>query len=164
MRLVTYIGIGSNLDDPVARVQEAFEELDVIPDSLLVARSSLYSSRPMGPPDQPDYVNAVAALETLLSAQELLQALIAIEDGQGRDRSGMKWGPRTLDLDLLLYGNKKISTATLTIPHPGLCERDFVIIPLAEIAGNLHIPDCGLLSAAIAKCENHGVKKLITGT
>lgn len=163
MRLIAYIGIGSNLNDPVARVQEAFEELDVIPDSLLVARSSLYSSKPMGPPGQPDYVNAVAALETLLSAQELLQALIAIEDRQGRDRSGGKWGARTLDLDLLLYGNNKINTATLTVPHPGLCKRDFVMVPLAEIAGNLQIPDCGLLSAAIAKCENHGLKKLITG-
>lgn len=163
MRLIAYIGIGSNLNDPVARVQEAFEELDVIPDSLLVARSSLYGSKPMGPPGQPDYVNAVAALETLLSAEELLQELIAIEDRQGRDRTTGKWGPRILDLDLLLYGNKKINTVTLTVPHPGLCKRDFVIIPLAEIAGNLNIPDCGLLSAAIAQCENHGLKKLITG-
>ena len=163
MRLIAYIGIGSNLDDPVVQVQEAFEELDAIPDSLLAARSSLYSSKPLGPPDQPDYVNAVAALETLLSAEELLQALIDIEDRQGRERNAEKWGSRILDLDLLLYGNKKINTATLTVPHPGLCERDFVIVPLAEIAGNLNIPECGFLSVAIARCENHGLKKLITG-
>ncbi|MDH3559393.1 MAG: 2-amino-4-hydroxy-6-hydroxymethyldihydropteridine diphosphokinase [Gammaproteobacteria bacterium] len=163
MRLIAYIGIGSNLNDPVAQVQEAFEALDAIPDSVLVARSSLYSSKPMGPTDQPDYVNAVAAIDTLLSPQELLKTLREIEDQQGRERAGDKWGPRILDLDLLLYGKKKINTAELVVPHPGLHERDFVIIPLGEIAGNLNIPGHGPLAVLIKHCENHSLKKLITG-
>ncbi len=163
MRLIAYVGIGSNLDDPVAQVREAFEELDAIPDSVLVARSSLYSSKPMGPVDQPDYVNAVAAIDTLLSPEELHKELRSIEDRQGRERGGEKWGPRVLDLDLLLYGKKRINTADLTVPHPGLHERDFVIIPLAEIAGNLNIPGHGLLHGLIRNCETHSLKKLITG-
>ena len=161
MTLMAYLGIGSNLDDPVSQVKEALEELDGIPDSVLVSQSSLYASKPMGPADQPDYVNAVAALDTLLSAGELLQALQNIEQRLGRERDGEKWGPRIIDLDLLLYGKKTIKTDTLTVPHPGLHERDFVIIPLAEIAGNLNIPGKGLLSTLIAACENHSVRKLV---
>jgi 2-amino-4-hydroxy-6-hydroxymethyldihydropteridine diphosphokinase len=161
MKLMAYIGIGSNLDDPVSQVKEALEELDGIPDSVLVSQSSLYGSKPMGPADQPDYVNAVAALDTLLSAEELLQALQNIEQRLGRERDGEKWGPRIIDLDLLLYGKKTIKTDTLTVPHPGLHKRDFVIIPLAEIAGNISIPGKGQLSTLIAACENHSVKKLI---
>ena len=161
MKLMAYIGIGSNLDDPVSQVKEALEELDGIPDSVLVSQSSLYASKSMGPADQPDYVNAVAALDTLLSAGELLQALQNIEQRLGRERDGEKWGPRIIDLDLLLYGKKTIKTDTLTVPHPGLHERDFVIIPLAEIAGNLNIPGKGLLSTLIAACENHSVRKLV---
>lgn len=161
MKLMAYIGIGSNLDDPASQVKEALEELDGIPDSVLVSQSSLYASKPMGPADQPDYVNAVAALDTLLSAEELLQALQKIEQRLGRERDGEKWGPRIIDLDLLLYGKKTIKTDTLTVPHPGLHERDFVIIPLAEIAGNLNIPGKGLLSTLIAACENHSVRKLV---
>lgn len=163
MKLTAYIGIGSNLDDPVSQVKESIEELESIPDSVLAASSSLYSSKPMGPADQPDYVNAVVALDTLLSAEELMQALVKIEDRQGRDRSGDKWGPRVIDLDLLLYGKKKINTDKLTVPHPGMHERDFVIIPLAEIAGNLNIPGHGYLTSLINQCENHSLKKLITG-
>lgn len=163
MKLMAYIGIGSNLDDPVRQVKDAIEELDAIPDSVLAASSSLYRSTPMGPADQPDYVNAVAALDTLLSAEDLLQELKKIEDQQGRDRSGDKWGPRVIDLDLLLYGKKKINTDELTVPHPGMHKRDFVIIPLAEIAGNLNIPGHGPLNILINQCENHSLKKLITG-
>jgi 2-amino-4-hydroxy-6-hydroxymethyldihydropteridine diphosphokinase len=158
-----YIGIGSNLNDPVAQVKEAVQELALLPDSLLVARSSLYSGKPMGPQDQPDYVNAVVALDTLLSAEKLLQALQQIEQLQGRERDGERWGPRILDLDLLLYGKSVIDTPGLQVPHPGMHERDFVIIPLAEIAGNLNIPGRGLLTALINRVENHSLKKLITG-
>ena len=163
MKLVAYIGIGSNLDDPVSQVKEAIEELEAIPDSVLAACSSLYSSKPMGPADQPDYVNAVVALDTLLSAEELMEVLRKIEDRQGRDRTGDKWGPRIIDLDLLMYGKKKIHTDALTVPHPGMHERDFVIIPLAEIAGNVKIPGHGQLTSLINQCETHSVKKLITG-
>jgi 2-amino-4-hydroxy-6-hydroxymethyldihydropteridine diphosphokinase len=161
MKLMAYIGIGSNLDDPVRQVKEALEELDTIPDSVVIDQSSLYGSKPMGAADQPDYVNAVTALDTLLSPVELLQALQKIEQRLGRERGGEKWGARVIDLDLLLYGKKTISTDTLTIPHPGMHERDFVIIPLAEIAGNISIPGKGQLSTLIAACENHSVKKLI---
>lgn len=165
MTVRAYIGIGSNLEDPVAQVKEALEELAVLPDSLLAARSSLYSSKPMGPQDQPDYVNAVAALDTLLSAPELLRALQRIETLLGRERAGEheQWGPRILDLDLLLYGKKVIDSVGLKVPHPGLHERDFVIIPLAEVAGNLKIPGKGMLSILIQNVENHSLKKLITG-
>jgi len=163
MTIRAYIGLGSNLEDPVAQVKEALEELDAVPDSVLVAQSSLYSSKPMGPEDQPDYVNAVAELNTLLSPGELLEALISIEDTLGRKRGGEKWGPRIIDLDLLLYGKKKIKTDVLVVPHPGLHERDFVMFPLAELAGNINIPGKGLMSKHYAACEKHGLKKLITG-
>ena len=162
MTIRAYIGIGSNLDNPVAQVLEAVEEMEMIPDTILVARSSLYRGRPMGPEEQPDYVNAVVSLDTLLSADELLGALIAIEDMQGRTRDGEKWGPRIIDLDLLLYGNSTIDTATLTVPHPGMHERDFVIVPLEEVAGNVKIPGRGFLYSLINKCKSHSLKKLIT--
>lgn len=163
MTIRAYIGIGSNLNDPVAQVKEAVEELALLPDSLLVARSSLYSGKPMGPQNQPDYVNAVVALDTLLSAENLLQGLQQIEQLQGRERDGERWGPRILDLDLLLYGKSVIDSPGLQVPHPGMHERDFVIIPLAEIAGNLNIPGRGLLTSLINRVENHSLKKLITG-
>lgn len=161
MRLLAYIGIGSNLANPVAQVQEAIEELGAIPDSILIARSSLYSSKPMGAAGQPDYVNAVVAIDTVLSAQALMQALQNIERRQGRERTGEKWGPRILDLDLLLYGGRVIDTADLTVPHPGLHERDFVLVPLEEIAGDINIPGRGMLSALISRCENHSLRKLV---
>ncbi|MGB5426944.1 MAG: 2-amino-4-hydroxy-6-hydroxymethyldihydropteridine diphosphokinase [Gammaproteobacteria bacterium] len=162
MTVRAYIGLGSNLDNPVAQVLEAVEELEMIPDTILAARSSLYSGRPMGPEEQPDYVNAVVALDTLLSADELHRALVSIEDQQGRARDGEKWGPRIIDLDLLLYGNSTIDTDTLTVPHPGMHERDFVIVPLEEIAGNVKIPGKGFLYSLINKCKSHSLKKLIT--
>jgi len=163
MTVRAYIGIGSNLHDPVKQVLEAVEELEMIPDTILVQRSSLYSGNPMGPVDQPDYVNAVVSLDTLLSPEDLHQALIGIEDMQGRDRGAEKWGPRIIDLDLLMYGSNTISTATLTVPHPGMHERDFVMIPLEEIAVNLKIPGKGFIYSLINKCETQSLKKLITG-
>ena len=162
MTVRAYIGLGSNLDNPVTQVLEAVEELEMIPDTILVARSTLYSGRPMGPEEQPDYVNAVVSLDTLLSADDLHRALVSIEDLQGRTRDGEKWGPRIIDLDLLLYGNSTIDTATLTVPHPGMHERDFVIVPLEEIAGNVKIPGRGFLYSLINKCKSHSLKKLIT--
>ena len=162
MTIRVYIGIGSNLDDPVRQVLDAVEELEMIPDTILDQRSSLYRGKPMGPGDQPDYVNAVVALDTLLSADEIHEALIRIEDLQGRTREGEKWGPRIIDLDLLMYGNNTIDTAKLTVPHPGMHERDFVLIPLEEIAGNVKIPGQGYLYSLINKCKSHSLKKLIT--
>jgi 2-amino-4-hydroxy-6-hydroxymethyldihydropteridine diphosphokinase len=158
-----YVGIGSNLDKPVTQVREAMAHLARLPESLLVARSSLYGGRPMGPPEQPDYVNAVAALDTHLSAVDLLQALQRIERLQGRRRGGERWGPRIIDLDLLLYGGSVIDMPGLQVPHPGLHERDFVIIPLAEVAGDLEIPGRGLLTALLERVENHSLRKLVGG-
>lgn len=163
MTIRAYVGIGSNLENPVAQVKEAVEELKVLPDTILAACSSLYSGKPMGPQDQPDYVNAVVALDTLLSPAELLRQLQRIEELQGRERDGEQWGPRILDLDLLLYGRKTVDADGLKVPHPGMHERDFVIVPLAEIAGNLNIPGHGLLTTLINNVENHSLKKLITG-
>jgi len=162
MTVRAYIGIGSNLGDPVARVQAAFGELQRLPDTRLAARSSLYGSRPMGPADQPDYVNAVAGVDTGLPAADLLQALAAIENRQGRERGVEKWGPRTLDLDLLLYGGQRIARPGLTVPHPGLHERDFVLVPLAEIAGDLEVPGHGTLSTLTGRCEPHDLVRLDT--
>lgn len=163
MTVRAYVGIGSNLDDPAAQVRGAVEELALLPDTILAACSSLYGSKPMGPRDQPDYVNAVVALDTLLSAEDLLRELQRIEELQGRERGGEKWGPRIIDLDLLMYGKRVIDTDNLRLPHPGMHERDFVIIPLAEIAGNVNIPGHGLLTTLINKVENHALRKLVTG-
>jgi 2-amino-4-hydroxy-6-hydroxymethyldihydropteridine diphosphokinase len=160
MRLLAYIGVGSNLNDPAAQVREACEALGAIPDSLLIACSSLYGSKAMGCADQPDYVNAVVSLDTVLSPRVLLQTLQAIERRQGRERTGEKWGPRALDLDLLLYGNRVINTPELTVPHPGLHERDFVLVPLEEIAGDISIPGRGMVSAYLSRCERHSLRKL----
>jgi 2-amino-4-hydroxy-6-hydroxymethyldihydropteridine diphosphokinase len=160
MTVRAYIGIGSNLNDPAARVQAAFGELQRLPDTWLAARSSLYGSKPMGPAGQPDYVNAVAGVDTRLPAVDLLQALAEIEDRGGRARGAEKWGPRTLDLDLLLYGDQCIATPELTVPHPGMHERDFVLVPLAEIAGDLDIPGHGPLSTLAGRCEKHDLVRL----
>jgi 2-amino-4-hydroxy-6-hydroxymethyldihydropteridine diphosphokinase len=162
MTIRVYVGLGSNLEDPVAQVLEAVEELEMIPDSILVSRSSLYRGKPMGIADQPDYVNAVVAMDTLLSAENFLQELIRIEDLQGRVRDGEEWGPRIIDLDLLMYGKQKINTPDLIVPHPGMHERDFVIIPLSELAGDVNVPGQGRLTALINKCENHSLRKLVT--
>jgi 2-amino-4-hydroxy-6-hydroxymethyldihydropteridine diphosphokinase len=161
MTVRAYIGIGSNLNDPVARVQAAFGELERLPGTRLAARSSLYGSKPMGPADQPDYVNAVAGVDTRMPATDLLQALTQIEDRQGRVRGTEQWGPRTLDLDLLLYGEQRIATQTLTVPHPGMHERDFVLVPLAEIAGDLDLPGLGPLSTLAGHCEQHDLVRLV---
>ena len=162
MTVRAYIGIGSNLDNPVAQVKEAIEELEYLPDTVFFAKSSLYGCKPMGPEDQPDYVNAVVAMDTLLSAANFLQELTRIEDLQGRARDGEKWGPRIIDLDLLMYGKQKINKPDLIVPHPGMHERDFVIIPLSELAGDVNVPGQGRLTALINTCENHSLRKLVT--
>lgn len=141
-----FIGIGSNLDNPLLQVQTALRELAEIPETRLLLSSSLYRTPPMGPPGQPDYINAVVELATALGPIELLDQLQALEATHGRVRD-IHWGPRTLDLDLLLYGNQAIATARLSVPHPGIAERPFVVLPLAEIAPTLEIPGRGPISA-----------------
>ena len=138
-----YVGLGANLDAPAARLKRVFDELDLLPSTRVAARSPLYKSAPLGPPDQPDYINAVAAIDTGLEPLQLLHALQALETRHGRRRDGERWGPRTLDLDILLYGELALASAELTLPHPGLHERAFVLYPLCDVAPLLDIPGRG---------------------
>lgn len=150
--VTAYLGLGSNLDDPIRQIRSARQRITLIPCVQEIAFSSLYRSAPMGPSDQPDYVNAVMAIHTSLTAFDLLKELQAIELSQGRVRN-LRWGARTLDLDILLYGEDLISSETLSVPHIGLCEREFVLYPLAEIADpNLEIPGKGKLSELLSHC------------
>jgi 2-amino-4-hydroxy-6-hydroxymethyldihydropteridine diphosphokinase len=134
-----YVGLGSNLGDPVRQVETALEELDRLPQTRLVKRSSLYRTAPEGYAHQPDFINAVARLETGLPAERLLDELQALEARHGRTRSFPN-APRTLDLDLLLYGSLALNTERLTVPHPRMREREFVLAPLREIAPDLELP------------------------
>lgn len=152
-----YIGLGSNLADPASQLQKAVEALRNLPQSRLTALSRIYRSRPMGPTDQPDYLNAVAMLDTTLEADKLLDALQAIEKEQGRVRGPQRWGPRTLDLDLLLYGAECIATERLQVPHPGIAERNFVLYPLADVAPDLVLPDGRSLQQLLATCSSDGL-------
>ncbi len=146
-----YIGIGSNLEQPVHQVLQARDALAALPNTRLLALSPLYRNPALGPGRQPDYVNAVAAIQTRLTAHELLDALQAVEAEQGRVRGSVQWAPRALDLDLLLYGDSEIGDECLTVPHPRLAQRAFVLKPLLDIAPNLDVPGLGpvtmLLSA-----------------
>ncbi|WP_371376531.1 2-amino-4-hydroxy-6-hydroxymethyldihydropteridine diphosphokinase [Thalassotalea aquiviva] len=141
-----YIGLGSNLVEPERQLKKAVEALTLIEQTLLVQVSSLYASKPMGPQDQPDYMNAVAKVETKLSPIELLDNLQQIELTAGRVRKEERWGARVLDLDILLIDNLVIDTPRLTVPHYGMKVREFVIYPLAEISPNLTLPDGTLVT------------------
>lgn len=139
----TFIGLGSNAGNPARQLEMAIVSLDEIPDTRLRRLSSIYLTRPMGPENQPDYLNAVAELETGLEADRLLGELQAIENKQGRVRDGERWGERTIDLDILLYGDAIINTDKLVVPHPGMHERGFVLYPLQELEADIEIPDKG---------------------
>ena len=136
---IAYVGLGSNLEDPARQVETALQELDHLPHTRLVRRSSLYRTAPVGYADQPDFINAVAQLETGLPADRLLDELQALEARHGRRRSFPN-APRTLDLDLLLFGDLVLQTERLTLPHPRMRERAFVLEPLREIAPDLELP------------------------
>ena len=136
-----YIGLGANLDNPIAQLDNAINALRTIDKCELLKVSQYYGSKPMGPQDQPDYINAVAELHTTLTPEVLLDALQAIELEQGRQRKSTRWGPRTLDLDILLFANDVINTPRLIVPHYGLCEREFVVYPLLELSPDLTLPD-----------------------
>jgi 2-amino-4-hydroxy-6-hydroxymethyldihydropteridine diphosphokinase len=148
-----YVGVGSNLNDPRAQVLQAFTELDGLPHTRVVRRSSLYRSAPMGHAAQPDFVNAVAQVETGLPAERLLAELQAVEARHGRERSFPN-APRTLDLDLLLYGTARIASAALTVPHPRMHERAFVLKPLLEIAPQLPF------TAQLDACADQEVERI----
>ncbi|MCJ8348175.1 2-amino-4-hydroxy-6-hydroxymethyldihydropteridine diphosphokinase [Moritella sp.] len=149
-----YIAIGSNLTDPVAQAKAAITALETLTASRFIGVSSLYASKPMGPQEQPDYINAVACVDTRLAPIELLDALQQIENEQGRVRKE-HWGARTLDLDILLVGNEIMSTPRLTVPHYGMKEREFVLYPLAEIAPQLQLPCGQALSALLKDCPRN---------
>ena len=143
-RLVpAYVALGSNLDDPRAQVERAFGALAGLRQTRLVLRSSLYSSTPLGPVAQPDFVNAVAGLLTEIEPDALLAALKDLEARLGRARPVVRWGPRRIDLDLLVHGAARSATDALQLPHPGIAERAFVLAPLAEIAPDLEVPGLG---------------------
>lgn len=154
--ITAYIAIGSNLADPVVQAKSAIEALKQLPKSRFLCASQLYSSTPMGPQNQPDYINAVAAIETELTPLELLDCTQAIELKQGRVRKEERWGPRTLDLDIILYGDEVIDSERLTVPHYGMKEREFVLYPLAEIAPNLTLPDGTELSQLLTIVDKIG--------
>ncbi|MDD2768388.1 MAG: 2-amino-4-hydroxy-6-hydroxymethyldihydropteridine diphosphokinase [Methylococcus sp.] len=152
-----YIGLGGNLGDAAGTVRTARQSIGALIGIRELAFSSLYRSAPMGPSDQPDYVNAVMKVATTLAPLELLHALQQIEQTCGRVRTGERWGPRTLDLDLLLYDELVLDSEVLTIPHPGIAEREFVLYPLAEIASNLKIPSRGPLRELVQNCPLRGL-------
>lgn len=158
-----YIALGSNLQFPVHQILKAFDELDAIPRTQVIKKSSLYSTTPVGYEDQPDFINAVVELETKLDPEKLLTYLLAIENLHGRRRPFPN-APRQLDLDLLLYDNLQMQTADLVIPHPRMHTRGFVLLPLAEIAPDLKIPGSALATQNIAelaaKLPDQGVTKV----
>lgn len=158
--VIAYIGLGSNLNNPAKQIKLARTALVSIADIKELAFSSLYHSPPMGPQNQPDYLNAVMAVETHLPPINLLRCLQNIENEQGRIRKGERWGARTLDLDLLIYNDRQIETSELTVPHPGLAERAFVLYPLAEIAPYLSVPGKSYIADLIAKCPLNGLRRL----
>jgi 2-amino-4-hydroxy-6-hydroxymethyldihydropteridine diphosphokinase len=155
-----YIGLGSNLATPLTQLRSALIALAALPHSTLVAQSSFYASDPLGPADQPRYVNAVAALDTHLAPLALLDALQKIELEQGRTRKAERWGPRTLDLDVLLFGNQQLDEPRLTVPHYHMHARAFVLYPLAEIAPDLSLPDGRTLHELLAACPFTGLERL----
>ncbi|BAU48681.1 2-amino-4-hydroxy-6-hydroxymethyldihydropteridine pyrophosphokinase [Sulfurifustis variabilis] len=156
-----YIGIGSNMDDPERQARTGTADLRTLPHTTLVRCSSLYRSAPVGPVAQPDFVNAVCSVDTGLSSERLLAGLLEIERKHGRDRgSGRKGGPRTLDLDLLLYGDERRDDAVLALPHPRLHERAFVLYPLSEIAPGLVVPGRGAVEELLRACADQRVSRV----
>ena len=146
-----YVGVGSNLDDPEEQVRHALDALGRIPATRCIVFSSSWRNPALGPQPQPDFVNAVAGLLTLLPPEGLLDELLSIERRQGRDRSsGLRWGPRRIDLDLLVHGGAVMETGTLVLPHPGMATRNFVLFPLLEIAPGLRVPGLGPVSRLAA--------------
>lgn len=146
-----YVALGSNLDDPVDHLRRALTDLDTIDQTRVIRASHLYRNPPLGPQDQPDFVNAVAFLETGLGPQPLLEEVLSIERAHGRVRGAERWGPRTLDIDILLFDDLVIDQAQLRVPHPALTERSFVLYPLLEIAPDLVIPGRGPAASAAAR-------------
>lgn len=159
MTVVAYVGLGSNLENPAAQLARAVAELASLPGTTLRAQSPFYASRPVGPQDQPDFVNGAVELTTALTAHQLLDHLQAIEQAHGRERQQL-WGPRTLDLDLLMYGNDSIYDERLTVPHAELPNRDFVLQPLIDLNPALMLPDGRRIQSLRAQCPDNQLRLL----
>jgi 2-amino-4-hydroxy-6-hydroxymethyldihydropteridine diphosphokinase len=155
-----YIGIGSNLQDPKSQVLRACERLKTIPSTRVVRISPLYASKPFGPVPQPDFVNAVAAVLTRLDSRALLKELLAIERAFGRPAARERWGPRIIDLDLLIYGRERRQEPGISIPHPGIVERNFVLYPLADLAPDLDVPGLGRVAELRERLAPLGLERL----
>lgn len=155
-----YIGLGSNLDMPVEQVRRGMTALRQLPESHVVRCSALYRTAPVGITTQPDFINAVCAVESRLAPDAMMRRLLAIEHAQGRTRGPIPGGPRTLDLDLLLYDDLEFRSPEVTLPHPRLHERAFVLYPLYEIAPTLYVPGRGPIAELLGRCENQGVTRI----
>jgi 2-amino-4-hydroxy-6-hydroxymethyldihydropteridine diphosphokinase len=157
----TYVGLGSNLADPRVQIERALGALGDLPKSQMLSHSRLYRTSPWGYVEQPEFINAAAKLETQLTPREMMQALLSIEQAFGRERSKV-WGPRVLDLDLLMHDRQIINEPGLHLPHPRLHERAFVLLPLADIAPDLDIPDHGLVAELLRRIDISGCNRLET--
>jgi 2-amino-4-hydroxy-6-hydroxymethyldihydropteridine diphosphokinase len=155
-----YVGIGSNLGDSRDRVSRAFAGLGGLPQTRLVARSALYATAAFGPVAQPDFLNAAAGLLTRLPLDAFFDALRALEAALGRTPPRQRWGPREIDLDLLVFGHEVRGDERLTLPHPGIAERDFVLFPLLELAPDLEVPGVGIVRDLAAAVTDRGMRRL----
>lgn len=157
-----YLGLGSNLNSPARQIKTALKAIAKLPGTQLVRCAPWYQSIAIGPGNQPRYINTVVAIDTVLKPRPLLQALQQIEQQQGRKRI-VRWGPRTLDIDILLYARLALNTQQLKIPHPRLRERNFVLYPLADIAPDLNLPDGSPLARLLANSSPEGIVRLNAG-
>jgi 2-amino-4-hydroxy-6-hydroxymethyldihydropteridine diphosphokinase len=155
-----YVAVGSNLDDPVQQVTTAFARLALLPECLLVLRSPLFRSTPLGPQDQPDFINAVAGMLTTLEPLALLHVLKALEMQMGRAQPSVRWGARRIDLDLLIHGGTSLTSEALTLPHPGMPARNFVLYPLCAIAADVSVPGLGVVRDLTARVSAQGLHRL----
>ena len=155
-----YVALGSNLSGPRRQVEAAFEALAGLPGSRLVLRSSLWRSAPMGPQDQPPFVNAAAGLVTTASPRAFLESLKALERSLGKAEPAVRWGPRVIDLDLLAFGSHAVDEPGLTLPHPGLHQRNFVLYPLSEIAAELWVPGLARVRRLRERVSGAGIERL----
>lgn len=158
MAYCAFVALGSNLDDPALHIRRAFDELARLPSSRLLTHSSLYRSGPVGLLNQPDFINAVAQIETALGPHDLLNALLEIEHGHGRVRESLN-APRTLDLDILMYGDLQCDERCLILPHPRMHQRAFVLQPLLEIAPDCRIPGHGTVAELLASCAGQRIER-----
>jgi 2-amino-4-hydroxy-6-hydroxymethyldihydropteridine diphosphokinase len=155
-----YVALGSNLDDPRLQVERAFEALERLPRSRLLLRSPCYRSRPMGPVAQADFINAAAGLLTQLDAPTLLDELKTLETQLGRAAPVVRWGPRRIDLDLLVHGATRLQEPAIQVPHPGIAERAFVLVPLCDLSPSLVVPGVGRVSGLLRRLDASGLERI----